>query len=323
MKYLFTIFALILIVNDNAFSIKLDSNFAVVGTVRTKYEYNLDSSISAFVVRNARYQVQGSLNPMFDYKAEIDLSDEGRIRMLDAFVNFKPIKNLDITLGQMKVPFSTDNFLRSAHNIAFANRSFISKRVSGDLRDIGGMISYDFKQNVPIKLYLGAFNGYGINRPTRNELKNVAVRIESEILNNLDFSACYYGGEIVDVKVEMFNFGLDWEYKGFVLDGEFAMRKSEVDTTKYDIYSYFVYALKHFPVDNFIFTYITPGVRYDSYDKDLFYNKEITSRLTAGLTFTLTKLNEAHIRMDYENYFFSGLSDQKLDKFTVEFMARF
>lgn len=323
MRIFFYLVIFLFLANDLSFSIKLDSNFAVVGTVRTKYEYNLDSNISAFVVRNARYQVQGSLNPMFDYKAEIDLSDEGRIRMLDAFVNFKPIKNLDITLGQMKVPFSTDNFLRSAHNIAFANRSFISKRVSSDLRDLGGMIKYNMEDYAPFVFYLGAFNGYGINRPTRNELKNVALRVESEPIKDLELSACYYQGHLSDVDVKMYNWGVDWEYNGFVIDGEFALRKSENDSTNYDTYSYFVYLLKHFPINNFIFTYITPGIRYDSYDKEILPNAEITNRITTGVTFTLTKINEAHIRLDYENYNFSGISDQMLDKFTIEFMARF
>lgn len=323
MKFCIYLLLVFFIALDVSYSIKLDSNFAVVGTVRTKYEYNLDSNISAFVVRNARYQVSGLINQNFDYKAEIDLSDEGRIRMLDAFVNFKPIKDMDITLGQMKVPFSTDNFLRSAHNIAFANRSFISKRVSADLRDLGGMITYNLKKYAPFKFYLGAYNGYGINRPTRNELKNVAFRIESEPIKDIELSACYYDGHLSEVDVKMYNFGLDWKYNGFVLDGEFALRKSENDSLKFDTYSYFVYLLKHIPIDNFIFTYITPGIRFDSYDKDFIISREITSRLTAGVTLTLTKIYESHIRLDYENYFYSGLTDQMVDKFTIEFMARF
>jgi len=102
----------------NLYSINLDSNFRIAGTVRTKYEYNLDSSISAFVVRNARYQVSGYIRKDLEYKAEIDLSDEGRLRMLDAFINWIPLDNFEITLGQMKVQFSTDN-IRSPHEIAF------------------------------------------------------------------------------------------------------------------------------------------------------------------------------------------------------------
>jgi len=311
-----------LIIGDIAYSIKLDSNFVVAGTVRTKYEYNLDSNISAFVVRNARYQVSGTINPKFEYKAEVDLSDEGKIKMLDAFVNFIPINNLEVTLGQMKVPFSTDN-IRSPHNIAFANRSFISKRVSSELRDLGGMISYNLKEYAPVKLFFGAFNGYGVNRPTRNELKNVAFRIESEPVKNLELSACYYDGHLNDVDVQLYNFGLDWEHQGFVLDGEFALRKSDADTLQFNTYSYFIYLLKHIPIEKFIFTYITPGIRFDSYERDYLSNNEMTSRLTAGVTMTLTKIYESHIRIDYENYFYSGLEDQKVDKFTIEFMARF
>jgi len=322
MKIYIYILLSFLIISDIAYSIKIDSNFVIAGTVRTKYEYNLDSNISAFVVRNARYQVSGTINPKFEYKAEVDLSDEGRIRMLDAFVNFIPTADLEITLGQMKVPFSSDN-MRSAHNIAFANRSFISKRVSSELRDLGGLITYNLKDFVPVKLFLGAFNGYGINRPTRNELKNIAFRIESEPIKNLELSACYYEGHLSEIDVQLYNFGLDWEYKGFVIDGEFALRKSVNDSLKFDTYSYFLYLLKHIPIEKFIFTYITPGIRFDSYERDYLSNNEMTSRLTAGITFTLTKIYESHIRIDYENYFYSGLEDLKIDKFTIEFMARF
>jgi len=133
----------------NLYSIILDNNFRIAGTVRTKFEYNLDSNISAFVVRNARYQVSGYIRKDFEYKAEIDLSDEGRMRMLDAFVNWIPLDYLEITLGQMKVPFSTHN-IRSPHEIAFLNCSFMSKRISAELRDLGLQLMYNAKEYLPI-----------------------------------------------------------------------------------------------------------------------------------------------------------------------------
>ena len=37
-----------------------------------------------FEVRNARVSVTGNVLPIVAYKAEIDLSDEGSIKMLDA-----------------------------------------------------------------------------------------------------------------------------------------------------------------------------------------------------------------------------------------------
>lgn len=306
----------------NLYSIILDSNFRITGTVRTKYEYNLDSNISAFVVRNARYQVSGYIRKDFEFKAEIDLSDEGRMRMLDAFVNWIPIDNLEITLGQMKVPFSTDN-IRSPHEIAFLNRSFMSKRISSELRDIGVQLMYNAKEYFPFKIYLGLFNGTGINRPIRDENKNFALRGELDFIKDLNISACLYTGKLNEDNVFLYNFGFDYQVNNFVFDGEFAIRKTWTDTLNYDTFSYLFYILRVIPIDTKLFNYVVPGVRIDSYDRDYTYNDEVTIRITTGVTFVITKLYESHIRIDYENYSFKGLENQKLDKISVEFMARF
>jgi hypothetical protein len=55
------------------------------GTIRGKYEYQTETSESRFEVRNARFSVSGNVHPIVAYKAEIDLSDEGSIKMLDAY----------------------------------------------------------------------------------------------------------------------------------------------------------------------------------------------------------------------------------------------
>lgn len=304
------------------YSFNIDTTFKISGTVRSKYEYNIDSSISAFVVRNARYGVSGKLNPQVGFKAEIDLSDEGKIKMLDAYVNWLPINNLEVTLGQFKVPFSTDN-IRSPHEIAFANRSFMSKRVSSELRDLGGMLTYNFKEHLPMKFFLGLFNGYGVNQPLRTEMKNYASRLEIEPIKNLTLSSCIYGGQLNTDDVFMYNLGFDYKLGNLVIDGEMANRNTSTDSLDHNIFSYFIYTQYHIPIDLTIFKYITPAVRYDTYEKQILSINQITSRITAGLTFTITKLNETHIKIDYENYFFQNIKDAKLDKISIEFMARF
>ncbi len=119
------------------------------GTVRGKFEYQSDLSATRFEVRNARVSVDGLLpfgivdtlssgiilKRGVRYKAEIDLSDEGTIKMLDAYVQVRPFRSLHFTLGQMRVPFSIDAH-RSPHQLYFANRSFIAKQV-GNVRDVG------------------------------------------------------------------------------------------------------------------------------------------------------------------------------------------
>jgi hypothetical protein len=69
-----------------------------------------------------------NVHPIVAFKAEIDLSDEGSIKMLDAYARVFPVKDLNFTNGQMRVPFTIDAH-RSPHQQYFANRSFIAKQV--------------------------------------------------------------------------------------------------------------------------------------------------------------------------------------------------
>lgn len=105
------------------------------GTIRGKYEYQTTMGAGRFEVRNARVSVTGNVLPIVAYKAEIDLSDEGSIKMLDAYARLFPAKGLTVTAGQMRVPFTIDAH-RSPHQQYFANRSFIAKQV-GNVRDVG------------------------------------------------------------------------------------------------------------------------------------------------------------------------------------------
>ena len=58
----------------------------VHGTIRGKYEYQTTNDEQRFQVRNARISFLGNLHPKVSYKAEIDLCDEGEMKMLDAYV---------------------------------------------------------------------------------------------------------------------------------------------------------------------------------------------------------------------------------------------
>ena len=131
----------------------------VSGTIRAKGEYQTEAKEGRFEVRNARVSLENNDNAPIGYRAEIDLSDEGKIKMLDAYVGYQPIRGMKIRLGQMRVPFSIDAH-RSPHRQYFANRSFIAKQV-GNVRDVGLCLSYKFGK-VPLSLEAGAFNGSGL-----------------------------------------------------------------------------------------------------------------------------------------------------------------
>ena len=114
----------------------------VHGTIRAKYEYQTTMGAGRFEVRNARVSVTGNVLPSVAYKAEIDLSDEGQIKMLDAYARLFPTKGLTVTAGQMRVPFTIDAH-RSPHQQYFPNRSFIAKQV-GNVRDVGFTVGYTY-----------------------------------------------------------------------------------------------------------------------------------------------------------------------------------
>ena len=129
------------------------------GTIRAKGEYQTEERQGRFEVRNARVSLENNDNTPIGYRAEIDLSDEGKIKMLDAYVGYRPISGMNIRLGQMRVPFSIDAH-RSPHRQYFANRSFIAKQV-GDVRDVGLCASYTLPKT-PLTIEGGLFNGSGL-----------------------------------------------------------------------------------------------------------------------------------------------------------------
>lgn len=93
------------------------------GTIRSKYELQTEEGEHRFEVRNARVSIDGSLSPIIYYKAEIDLCDEGKIKMLDAYTRLKPWQTMQFTIGQMRVPFTIDAHRSPTSSISPTARS--------------------------------------------------------------------------------------------------------------------------------------------------------------------------------------------------------
>ena len=149
------------------------------GTIRAKYEYEPTIGKGRFEIRNARMSVEGKIIPIVRYKAEIDLSDEGAIKMLDAYVRLQPRELLKFTFGQMRVPFSIDAH-RSPNLQYFANRSFIAKQV-GNVRDVGAAASWTFGYEAPVTLEGGVFNGSGLTNQKNFWTSNYNFSFKSQI----------------------------------------------------------------------------------------------------------------------------------------------
>lgn len=113
--------------------------------------------LGRFEVRHARIDMTGRVTPIFDYRIQVDFSDEGSVKPVDAYIHFTPFKGFELTAGQMRIPSTLDAH-RSPANQFFANRSFIAKY--GGLRDVGMMLGYTFSNTpFPIILQAGIYNG--------------------------------------------------------------------------------------------------------------------------------------------------------------------
>ena len=194
----------------------------VHGTVRGKFEYQPEIGKGRFEVRNARFSLSGDLLPAVAYKAEIDLSDEGSIKMLDAYVRLGILRRrLSFTIGQMRVPFTIDAH-RSPHEQYFANRSFIAKQ-AGNVRDVGATLGWRFGRRVPVVLEAGVFNGSGL---TAQEdfwagRVNYSLQAQARLGGRFKLSASVQKIRPGEVDIMMYDAGAYYEHGRRQVEGEY------------------------------------------------------------------------------------------------------
>ena len=311
------------------------------GTIRGKYEYQTEEGKGRFQVRNARISVDGNITPIISYKAEIDLCDEGSIKMLDAYTRLKPVKSLQFTIGQMRVPFTIDAH-RSPHQQYFANRSFIAKQV-GNVRDVGAALGYTFNVGFPIVLEAGLFNGSGLTNQKDFWTKNVNFSAKAQLLMPHGFNLTLSTQKIKpdNTDVMMYDAGAYWHQNGWHVEAEY-LYKHYADNAFKAVHAFDSFVSYDIKVTNGLIKYVTPLVRYDymsdhsdgtryldgkaNTEGKLIVNDHQRSRLTGGLTLSLKRPFVSDIRLNYEKYFYRNdgvAKPSEKDKIVVEIMTRF
>lgn len=315
---------------------------AIHGTIRSKYEYQTEEGEGRFEVRNARISVDGKVTPIVAYKAEIDLCDEGSIKMLDAYTRITPAKSLAVTVGQMRVPFTIDAH-RSPNQQYFANRSFIAKQV-GNVRDVGAALAYNLDAGFPIKLEAGIFNGSGLTNQKNYWTKSVNFSAKAQMFFPHGFNLTLSVQKIKPdhVNVMMYDAGAYYHANGLHIEGEF-LYKHYGQNAYHDVIAANAFASYDIRIrKQCALKCITPLVRYD-YMGDhsdgsryldgatnksgvLTTNDYKRSRITGGLTFSLSKPFVSDIRLNYEKYLYREGAIAKAserDKIVLEIMTRF
>lgn len=320
------------------------------GTIRGKYEYQTQDQKGRFEVRTARVDVAGNINPIVSYKAEIDLCDEGTIKMLDAYTMVNPWKSLKITLGQMRVPFTIDAH-RSPYQQYFANRSFIAKQV-GNVRDVGARLGYTFNAGFPIVVEAGVYNGSGLTNQKDFWTNNINFSAKAQFLLPCGLNAVLSAQKVrpSDINIMMYDAGLTFHRSGFIAEAEY-LYKHYANGAYHPVHAFdsFVSYDINLPRKGadgqakYLFSKVSPLLRYDfmTDHSDGSSSAVVTAadgtrtlkttdykrgRITGGVTLSLDKPFLSDVRVNYEKYFYGHDGVPKVsekDKIVVELMVHF
>lgn len=314
---------------------------AIGGTLRSKYEFQTETAKSRFLVRTARVNLTGTLSPTISYKAEIDLCDEGRIKMLDAFTAITPLPRLSFTIGQMRVPFTIDAH-RSPHRQYFANRSFIAKQV-GNIRDVGVKLGYTLRPGFPIVVETGMYNGSGLTDQKDFWTRTINFSAKAQMMFPFGVNLVIGAQRIkpAATAINMYDAGITFHHSNWLVEAEYLYKHYDGGAFSpvhaIDAFVNCDIALRGKP-----FTKISPLIRYDYMgnhsDGETYLDQEDKktgrlaisdyrrSRVTGGITLSLGKPFSSDIRINYEKYFYAEdavIKPSERDKIVIEFVTAF
>ena len=305
----------------------------ISGTLRAKGEYQTRDKEGRFEVRNARVAFDGNVTPIVIYRAEVDLSDEGRIRMLDAYAGVLPVKGLTLRIGQMRVPFSIDAH-RSPHKQFFANRSFIAKQV-GDVRDVGLCASYTLPKT-PLTIEGGLFNGSGLTDQKDYWTKNLnfSAKVQWKPVKMLTLQGSVQKISPTGGTVMLYDGGVSFNHAGVFLEAEY-LRKHYKNNAYHAVNALNTMAAYTLPLRR-VFDHLRFLTRFDMMDDHssgvlndegvLQTDDAARKRLTAGITLGFAKRIAAELRLNYEKYFYdkgAAMKTSERDKVVMEMMIHF
>jgi hypothetical protein len=312
------------------------------GYIRAWYQADFSTNQGGYLIKQARLGIAGFVNEYAGYKFLVDFTRLGKLNsttttvngvkvvnsvsasfsdvMLDAMAILSPFKNFEVTAGQFKVPFSTDN-LKSDQSHEFANRPLLTS-VSPNSRDIGFMMSYKIKGEINSEFTVGSFNGSGFNKPENDRSLDYAVRAVVTPFKDLILSASYYGGKVIGGNQNFIDLSSDYKYNSLVVGAEYVNKNLSDITGDITGNSYTTFVTYSITTSDGFLKEIIPAFRYEVYNPNTDKDKDEISRITVGLTFEFAKITFAHFRINYEKFDYkSGAANP--DKLILEIQTRF
>lgn len=142
-----------------------------------------------FQVRRARVDLSGQLADVITFRLGLELGRAGHADLRDAYVNLVASEGLQLRLGQMLVPFSTEG--RTSSNFMKLPERPILVASLADSRELGLMVHGRLLGGT-LTYAAAIFNGNGQNRVSDDDDgKDVALRLEVAPQEGLLLAASY------------------------------------------------------------------------------------------------------------------------------------
>ncbi len=290
------------------------------GFIQPQFNYNLNGldangeslDESTFTFNRARLGVLGSIPYDIKYYFFTEISPfkspSGAVEILDAFVTYDRFGvYAKLSMGQFKAPISLEQNT-SCSGLYTVNRSTVVAQLAGPQRDLGLMVTGG-NDTTLVKYALAYMNGAGKGIVDDNMGKDILGRL---VFQPLDEKMLAVGGSFrtgkriptdlanEDNDVKRFAGELRFEYKGFVLQGEYIHGIDELySSAKTPIYGGcggivgFVtreagtYTTSgHWIMASYKTQWnLEPVVKYDYYDPDMDIAGDWSNNITIGLNY--------------------------------------
>lgn len=287
-----------------SFLVNASKALKIGGYAQFRYQYLEEKGKNdGFDVRRAYLDIKGDITSYWAYRLQTDFAVSPKI--IDVYTELKLKDQLNFTIGQQLLPFSLNN-VTSNTKLILADRSQVVEAATlrkGDVlgdnngRDIGITAFGSFLTLNDLKLIdyrIGVFNGSGINRADLNESKDLVSRVVFHPIKGLDLGGSFVLGYTPDsitlskigINVSPKQLGkrqrlggeISYTYKIFNASAEYiTFQDGQVSRSGY-------YAqLAAFVIPN----KIQLAGRYDSFDKDIDKEENITNNITFGINYFL------------------------------------
>lgn len=314
---------------------RLDRLPRLSGYVQAGYEWSDESS--SFFIKRVRLDLRGALARTLDYRVQLEFASSPKI--VDAYLQYRPFRQLNFKLGEYKIPFTIENtdyvplkFELIEYPLALQRLMGFAEPIGG--RYVGGAMQggetlKDTGRDMGLTLHgsffpcgerallsydVGVFNGAGINLRDNNRSKDVVARLTLRPVRGLTLSGSWYGGEYgADcLERQRVSAGVCYDRGRGVVRGEWIGGRTGYAATEeyaagtFDSSGWYVLGgVRLTPT-------LMPVVRYDTLLSDTASDDSRQTNWTAGILWHPVKYLRCQLNYTYEHYAAPGIADRNV-----------